>query len=47
MATVHGDITIGGERSAVELFIKKMSRKFEINKQVTGEGAGLEKIGRM
>ena len=46
VATVHGDdITIGGERSAVELLVKMMSRKYEIKKQVTGEGADLEKIG--
>ena len=31
VATVHGDdITIGGERSAVELFTNMMSRKYEI-----------------
>ena len=39
MATVHwDDITIGGERSAVELYIMK---------QVIGEDADLEKIGRI
>ena len=43
-ATVHGDdITIGGERSAVELLIK-ISGKNEIKKQVIGEDADLEKI---
>ena len=46
--TVHGDdITIGGERSAVERLIKMKSRKCEIKKQVTGEDADLEKIGRI
>ena len=30
VATVHGDdITIGGERSAVELLIRKISRKYK------------------
>ena len=34
VSTVHGDdITIGGELSAVELLIKLISRKYEINKQ--------------
>ena len=47
MATVHGDdITIGGERSAVEFSITKISRKYEIKKQVIGEDADLEKSGR-
>ena len=46
MATVHGDdITIGGERSAVEVLIKMISRKYEIKKQVIGEDADLEKSG--
>ena len=46
MATVHGDdITIGGERSAVELLINMTSRTDEIKKQVMGEDADLEKIG--
>ena len=48
MATVHGDdITIGEERSAVGLFIKMISRKYEIKKQVIGEDADLEKSGRI
>ena len=48
MATVHGDdITIGGECSAVELLIRKISRKYEIKKQVIGEDADLEKSGRI
>ena len=40
VATVHGDdITIGGERSAVELLIrKKISRKYEIKKQMKRVG---------
>ena len=47
VATVHGDdITIGGERSVVELFIRMISRKCEIKKQVIGEDADLEKSGR-
>ena len=34
VATVHGDdITIGGERSVVELLIKLISRKYEIKKK--------------
>ena len=38
MATVHGDdITIGGQRSAVESLIKMISKKYEIKKQVLGE----------
>ena len=48
VATVHGDdITIGGERSVVELLIRKISRKYEIKKQVIGEDADLEKSGRI
>ena len=48
VATVHGDdITIGGERSAVELLVKMMSRKYEIKKQVTGEDPDLVKSGRI
>ena len=43
MSTVHGDdITIGGERSAVELLIKLISRKYDVKKQVIGEEADLE-----
>ena len=46
VATVHGyDITIGGERSAVELPIRMISRKYEIKKQVIGEDPDLEKSG--
>ena len=38
VATVLGDdITIGGQRSAVESFIKMISKKYEIKKQVLGE----------
>ena len=48
VATVHGDdITIGGERSAVELLIKMIPRKYEIKKQVIGEDADFDKIGRI
>ena len=48
MASVHvDDITIGGERSAVEFFIKMTSRKYEIKKQVVGEDADFEKSGRI
>ena len=48
VSTVHGDdITIGGERSAVELLFKLISRKYEIKKQVTSEDADLEKTGRI
>ena len=46
VATVHGDnMTIGGERSVVELLIKMVSRKSEIKKHVIGEDAYLEKSG--
>ena len=48
MAIVHGDdITIGGERTAVELLIKMISRKYEIKKQVNGKDPDLEKSGRI
>ena len=48
MATVReDDITIGEERSTVELLIKMISRTYEINKQVIGEDADFEKSGRM
>ena len=48
VATVHGDdITIGGERSAVELLIRKISRKFEIKKQVIGEDPDFDTSGRI
>ena len=40
------DITIGGERSAVEFLIKMISRKYEIKKQGIGEDPNLEKSGR-
>ena len=47
VATVHGDdITIGGERSAVEFLVKMISRKHEIKKQVIGEDPDLEKSGK-
>ena len=46
VVSVHGDdITIGGERSTVEFLIKKISRKYEIKKQVIEEDADLEKSG--
>ena len=45
VATVHGDdITIGGQRSAVESLIR-MSKKYEIKKQVFGGDPDLEKSG--
>ena len=48
VATVHGDdITVGGERSAVELLIKMVSKRHEIKKQVIGEDPDLEKSGRI
>ena len=48
VATVHGDdITIGGERSAVEFLIRLISKKNEIKKQVIGEEPDLEKSGRI
>ena len=48
VATVHGDyITVGGERSVVEFFMKMMSRKYEIEEQVIGEDPVLEKSGRI
>ena len=48
VATVHGnDITIGGERSAVEFLIKMISSTYEIKKQVIGEDADLKKSGRI
>ena len=48
MDTVHGDdITIGGERSAVECLVKMMARRYEIKKQVIGDDAHLEKSGRI
>ena len=48
MVTVRGDdITIGGERSAVELFINVISTKYETKKQVKGEVADFEKSGRI
>ena len=48
VATVHGgDITIGGERSAVDSLIQMISRTYEIKKQVIGEDADVEKSGRI
>ena len=48
VSTVHGDdITIGGERSAVEFLIRMTSKKFESKKQVFGEDPDLEKSGKM
>ena len=45
---MHGDdITIGGERSAVEFLIRMISNKYEIKKQVTGKDLDLEKSGRI
>ena len=41
------DITIGGERSAVEFLIRMISKKYEIKKQVLGEDPDLEKSGRI
>ena len=40
------DITIGGERSAVEFLIKMTPRKYEIKKQVIGKNPDREKSGR-
>ena len=41
---LHGDdITVGGERSAVELLITMISKRYEIKKQVIGEDPDLEK----
>ena len=48
VATVHGDdITIGEQRTAVEFFIKMISKKYEIKKQVLGRDPDLEKSGRI
>ena len=48
VATVHGDdITIGGERSAVEFFTRMIPKKYEIKKQVIGENPDLENSGRI
>ena len=45
---MHGDdITIGGEGSEVEFFIRMMSKKYEIKKQVIGEDPDLEKSERI
>ena len=47
MASVHGnDITIGGQRTAVEFLTKMISKKYEIRKQVLGRDPDLEKSGR-
>ena len=44
VATVHGDdITIGGERIAVEFLVRMISKKYEIKKKVIGEDPDLEK----
>ena len=40
------DITIGEERSVVEVLIKMISRKYGIKKQAIGEDSDLEKSGR-
>ena len=48
MATVHGDdITIGGQRTAVEFLIKMIYKKYEIRKQVLERDPDLEKSGRI
>ena len=48
VATVHGDdITVGGERSAVEHPIQMTSRTYDIKKQVIGEDPDLQKMGRI
>ena len=48
VATLHGDdMTIGGQRTAVEFLIKVISKKCEIRKQVLGRDPDLEKSGRI
>ena len=48
MSTVYGDdITVCGERSAAELLIQMISKRYEMKKQVIGEDADLEKVGRI
>ena len=48
VATEHGDdITVGGERSAVELLIKMISKRYDIKKQVIVEDPAHEKSGRI
>ena len=48
VATVHGDdITVGGQRTAVEFFIKMISKRYEIRKQVIKGDPDLEKSGRI
>ena len=48
VATVHvDDITVGGERSAVELLIKMISKRHEIKKHIIGEETDLKKSGRI
>ena len=48
VATVHGDdITIGGQRTAVEFHTKMISKKYEIRKQVLREDPDFEKSGRI
>ena len=45
IATVHGDdITIGGERSAVESLIRMISKKHEIKKQMLGKIRTLRRV---
>ena len=45
---MHGDdITIGEERSTVEILIIIISKRYEIKKQVIGEDPDLEKSGRI
>ena len=41
------DITVGGQRSAVESLIKMTSKKYEIKKQVLGGDPDFEKSGRI
>ena len=43
----RNDITIGGQRSAVESLIKMISKKYKIKKQVLGGDPDLEKSGRI
>ena len=48
VATVHGDdITIGGQRSAVESLVRMISAQYEIKKLVLGGDPDLEKSGRI
>ena len=43
VASYGDDITVGGERSAVELLIKMTTKRYGIKKQVIGEDPDLEK----